>query len=81
MGLALSDIKNLIEKPESFGFKLEVKKRKPREKINNVKENGIRIENIWINCDKNAAECIVLDENENLFIIDFNKKVVTKYGK
>lgn len=79
MGLALSDIKDLIEMPHKFGFKIEKRKRKPKDLVNRVKENGIRIDNLWIECDRENGECIVVDDSSKLFIINFNNKVVVMF--
>ncbi|AOL16741.1 hypothetical protein BFU36_08535 [Sulfolobus sp. A20] len=79
MGLALSDIKDLIETPQKFGFKIERKKRKPRDLVDKVKENGIRIDNLWIECDRENGECVVVDDSNKLFIINFNNKIIIMF--
>ncbi|QGA68294.1 hypothetical protein [Sulfolobus sp. E11-6] len=81
MGVSISDLKYLIEKPEIFGFKLETVRKDTEFKtvIGDIKRNGIKIENYWIKCNKDVGECEVVDDNNNLIIVNFLKKTITKY--
>ncbi|ACP36684.1 conserved hypothetical protein [Sulfolobus islandicus L.S.2.15] len=82
MGVSISDIKYLVERPDIFGFKLETirKDTEFNTLITDVKQNGIKIENYWIKCNKDTGECEVVDDNSNnLVIVNFLKKTIIRY--
>ncbi|WP_338598144.1 hypothetical protein V6M85_06645 [Sulfolobus tengchongensis] len=80
MGVAISDIRYLIEQPEAFGFKLEISRIVTKDiDIENIKQNGIRIDNLWIKCNKDTEECEVVDDSGNLSIVNFPERLVVRY--
>ncbi|AKA72935.1 hypothetical protein SULI_02750 [Saccharolobus solfataricus] len=82
MGVSISDIKYIVERPEIFGFKVETIRKDNgfNTVINDVKQNGIRIDNYWVTCNKDNGECEVVDDNSNsLIIVNFIKKTIIKY--
>ncbi|AOL16476.1 hypothetical protein BFU36_06930 [Sulfolobus sp. A20] len=85
MSYSINDIKAIVENPSIKGFKMSIRKARDFSENNTfqsiskttVKE-GMNMGNMWIKCFKERAECDVVNEKGELFIINFKDKIIIK---